>query len=401
MTQGYIGRTRRQVLVVVALAAVVAALLAVAVAGHNFFDLQIYYEALRYWVHDGGELYDWIKQDSRYGFTYPPFAALIMLPMAYLPWPVVVVLSVAATVGAGALLLWWLVVPISRRMGGSRWFAFAVTLCLTAALEPLRETVDFGQINVLILTVVAADLLRLVPVGSRWAGVGIGLATAVKLTPGLFIGYLLVTGRCRAALVATGTATATTLLAAAVAPDASREFWTTALWNTDRVGELDFISNQSLQGLLARLDPSGATAWWLALVVATLLVWAWRSRVAVAAGSEVTGLALTGVATCLVSPVTWVHHLVWLIPALLLLVDDALRAAAGHPRRRLLLGGVAVMYVLLTSGLVWRWEYGPGGVAGFLGGNAYVWVSLALLLALPIRRAPVARRPPAAVAPVS
>jgi len=375
-----------QVLVVLALAVGVAAFLSVAVVGHKFFDLEIYHGALRYWAIDGGEIYDWIKRDTRYGFTYPPFAALVMLPMAYLPWPVVLTISMAATVAATALVLWWLVDPVSRRVGWTRWYAFAIAFCLAAALEPLRETADFGQVNMLLLAVVAADLLWLAGRGSRWAGIGIGLATTIKLTPGFFILYLLVTGRRRAAATAVGTAVAATVLAAAVAPDASRIFWTEALWNTDRVGELGFISNQSLQGMVARLDPEHPSLLlWAALVAATLVVWARRSRSAVAGGDETTGLALTGVAMCLVSPVTWVHHLVWLIPALALVVDNALRAPAGSRQRCTLLGFAAVTYLLLTSRLVWIWEYGSAGVAGFLGANAYVWASIALLIALPIR----------------
>ncbi len=82
------------------------------------------------------------------------------------------------------MLVCWLLDPVARRDGWVRWFAFAVALCLAAAFEPLRETFSFGQVNMLLLFLVAVDLLRLLPGGNRWAGVGIGLATAIKLTPG-------------------------------------------------------------------------------------------------------------------------------------------------------------------------------------------------------------------------
>ncbi|MEV4629207.1 glycosyltransferase 87 family protein [Micromonospora sp. NPDC049523] len=414
MAQGAFRRTRYQVLFVLALAVLVAAFLSVAAVGHGFFDLKVYSGALHYWAREGGEIYDWLKPNSKYGFTYPPFAALVMLPLAYLPFTVSMVLSVSATVVVSVLLLWWLVDPIARRVGWTRWFALAVAALLAAAFEPMRETVDFGQVNMLLLVLVAADLLWLVrpgyaapgqvvpgsflpgrvPAGGRrnparykrWAGVGIGLATAIKLTPGIFIVYLLVTGRWRAALTASGTAAVATLVAAAIAPDASREFWTTALWDTDRVGELAFISNQSLQGLVARLDPAQPSKLaWLILVGAAVVIWAWRVRAAVRAADEVTGLALTGVLGALVSPVTWVHHLVWLIPALVLLVDHAYGAPAGSRRRRWLLAFAIVAYAVLCSRLVWTWEHDFTGVDGFLGSNAYVWISIALLVGLPLR----------------
>ncbi|MFV2010139.1 MULTISPECIES: glycosyltransferase 87 family protein [unclassified Micromonospora] len=404
--------TGRRVAIVAVLAVVVAAFLAVAAERHGFFDLKVYYGAMHHWLRDGGELYDYMKPFSQYGFTYPPFAALVMSPMAVLPWHLAIVVGVTLAVVTSALVLWWLVDPISRREGWTRWFAFAVAACLVAAYEPMRETVNFGQVNTLLLVLVAADLLWLVAAGSpvpprwrRFAGVGVGLATAIKLTPGIFIVYLLVTRRWRAAVTAAGTATVATLVAAAVAPDASREFWTQALWNTDRVGALDFVSNQSLRGVVARIDPlHPSTVAWLVLVLVTLIWWAWRCRRAVAAGDEATGLALTGVVGCLVSPVTWVHHLVWLLPALILLVDNGLAASRGSRRRRALLGFAVVGYLLLISRLVWIWrESDAANPAGFVGSNAYVWVSLGLLLFLPVRELdPSARWPaPAAGRPIT
>ena len=377
-------RTPKEAAAVAGLAVAVAVFVGFTAVRHGFFDLKVYYGAVNYWIHDGGMLYDYLKPNSKYGFTYPPFAAIVMLPMAVVPWPVAIVISVLLSLGATFALLWWLVLPLTRREGWTPWFALAVAFLLMAAFEPYRETISFGQVNMLLLFLVAADLLVAVRGGRRWAGVGIGLATAIKLTPGIFILYLLVTRRWRATVTAAATATAATLLAAAVDPAASREFWISALWDTDRVGSLSFVSNQSLRGLVARLSPEHpSTLLWLALALAVLAVWAVRVRGA----SVVDGLALTGIVGGLLSPVTWVHHLVWLLPALILLVDAALRAPAGSPRRRGLLIFAGVAYAVLCSRLVWAWEGGFGGIGGFLGSNAYVFVSLALLLFLPTRSA--------------
>ncbi|MDG4802259.1 glycosyltransferase family 87 protein [Micromonospora sp. WMMD980] len=393
MAQGA-GRTTAQVVAVAALAAAVTGFLSVAAVRHGFFDLRVYHGALTYWARDGGEIYDFLKAGTQYGFTYPPFAALVMLPMAYLPWNAAIVVSVAATVVVSAVVIWWLLDPVARRCGWTRWFTLAVALCLAAAYEPMRETVNFGQVNMLLLFLVAVDLLRLLPGGNRWAGVGIGLATAIKLTPGIFVVYLLVTGRWRAAATAIGSAAVATLVAAGLFPDASREFWTEALWNTDRVGELAFVSNQSLRGVVARLDPEHpSTLAWLVLVLVTLVLWGWRCRAAVAAGDEATGLALTGAVMCLVSPVTWVHHLVWLLPGLILLVDNGMAAPARGRRRRVLLAAALIGYALLCSRIVWAWEKDFTGADGFLGSNTYVWISLALLVGLPIRRRATPARP--------
>jgi alpha-1,2-mannosyltransferase len=211
--------------------------------------------------------------------------------------------------------------------------------------------------------------------------VGIGLATAIKLTPGVFILYLLVTRRWRAAATAIGTATAATLIAAALFPDASREFWTAAIWDTDRVGTLDYLSNQSLRGLLARGPFEAVEApVWAVCVLATLVVWVWRARAAAAAGDEVAGLALTGILGCLISPVTWVHHCVWLLPAIVRCVDAGL---SGRDRRPLYLGAAA--YLVLSSRVTWLWEHGPRPPLALIGSNLYVLFGIALLVAMPLR----------------
>ncbi|MBX6723194.1 MAG: DUF2029 domain-containing protein, partial [Dactylosporangium sp.] len=228
-------RTAYHVLFLVALGTAVVAFLALVTARRGFFDLNVYHGALTYWVHDGGLLYDFVRPRTEYGFTYPPFAALVMLPMAALPWHAVIAVNIALTVTATGLVLYWLVAPVARGQGWPVWFTVAVAACLAAAFEPMRETFMFGQVNAVLLALVLADALLLLRRGSRFAGVGVGLATAIKLTPGIFILYLLATRRLRATAVAAGTAAGATLLAAAVAPDESRVFWTEALWNTDRV----------------------------------------------------------------------------------------------------------------------------------------------------------------------
>ena len=352
---------------------------------HGFFDLRVYHGAINYWVHDGGSIYDFVLPFSTYGFTYPPFAALMMLPMAITPWHLAIAISCVTCAVVSVMFVYWFVDPIARRQGWHRGFAVGLVVAFAIAFEPLRETFLFGQVNMYLVVLVGADVLFLVARGNRFAGVGIGLATATKLTPGIFILYLLVTKRWRAALVASATAAAATLFAAAVAPDASRVFWTDALWNTDRVGALAFISNQSLQGAVARVhEANPSTTLWVASVLVVLAIWVVRVRRAVGAGDEMTGFALTGVVGCLISPITWVHHLVWLAPAILLLLDRAVAATSVRGRRRLW-GFTIFSYVLLSSRLVWTFADRWGNPLTWLGSNAYVWISLALLIGLPIR----------------
>src|SRR6185369_145367 len=271
------------------------------------------------------------------------------------------------------------------RQGWVKWYAVLLVTAFAVAFEPLRETFLFGQVNIYLVLLVAVDLLVLMRRGSRFTGVGIGLATAIKLTPAVFLIYLLVTKRWKAAIVGSVTAAVATVVAAAIAPSASRVFWTDALWNTDRIGSVAFISNQSLNGAIARLNPGNpSTAAWLASVVVVMVIWAFRVRKAVAAGDEATGFALTGVLGCLISPITWVHHLVWVGPTVLLLLDHAL-AARTKRRRNWLLAFLICSFVLLCSRLVWAFSDNFGSSITWPFASAYVWMSLILLFFTPIK----------------
>lgn len=378
-------RAAWQVPVVLASVVGVWAFLSTFAVRHGYFDLSVYYGAIRYWA-SGHDIYGYVRPHAEYGFTYPPFAALVMLPMAVLPWRVAIAINVTLTVLASAAVLHWLVDPIARRQGWTRWFALAIAAVLAAAFEPMRETVNFGQVNMVLVVLVLADLLLLVAPARRLAGIGIGLATAIKLTPGIFVLYLLVTRRWRAAGVAVLTASAATLVAALIAPDESRVFWTDAVFNTDRVGARSYISNQSLQGAVSRLylDQPWSSALWLGLAAAVLAVWWRRARAAARAGDELTGFTVTALVACLVSPFTWVHHLVWIMPAFALLVEAAL-ASPGRRRRIGLLVLALAAYGVLCSRLVWPFD-GDQSLWVQPLADAYMLVCLAFLVFLPARR---------------
>jgi alpha-1,2-mannosyltransferase len=360
---------------------------------HNFFDLRIYWEAVRWWA-GGHPLYDYSRPDAvqgSLGFTYPPFAALVLRPLALLPFGAAAAIFFAASAAALAVTLYWLVSPVADRHGQPRWFLLALALTMATWLEPIRETLTFGQINLLLAVLVLVDLLVGVPRGARWAGIGIGLAAAVKLTPAIFIVYLLITRRWRAAITATATALAATLLAAAVSWGDSWRFWTGALWNTQRVGHLERIPNQSLLALLGRLSaPTQPNrVLWAVLVVAVVGYGLWRARRAQRAGDEVAALTLTGLVGSLASPVTWSHHLFWFVPALVVLVDVALTKGARGRRAFAVLA--VVIYVTVTYSVLalYDWKVVPRrfdhGVLGFLIDNWYVLLMLVLLAVLPTR----------------
>jgi alpha-1,2-mannosyltransferase len=351
---------------------------------HDWFDLGIYRQAVNWWL-DGHNIYDYVKPDDTQGalgFTYPPFGALVLVPFAVLAWMPAVVLYSIVTIVAVVLTTYWLLAPVARQKGWDLPFVMVLALAVISTLEPIRENYTFGQINMVLVLLILADLLVLLPKGSRWAGVLIGLAAAIKLTPAIFIVYLLISRRYRAALTAIVSAAAASLLAFAIMPKGSVRFWTDALWQGEGIGNAGYTFNQSFYGMLARLsaphDPSRPV--WAILVLLALGFGLWRARRAALAGDEVVGMTLTGIVGCLISPITWVHHIYWFVPAIIVL------AAA---RRHAWLA--AVIAVTVGLGMVSWFEQGlpvdpwGHGVPGFIIKNWYLLLLVALLFALPIR----------------
>ncbi|BCJ59475.1 hypothetical protein Jiend_28970 [Micromonospora endophytica] len=340
-----------------------AAWLAIGAFGrpYNFFDMKIYHGAVVWWA-SGHELYEFVAPDTTLGFTYPPFAGLAMLPMAHLPVMMAGLVNAAVSIAALAVVLAALLRPIVDRLGWPLWYTVAIATPLAVAIEPARETLGYGQVNLLLFGLVIADLvalrwrsrrgthgtegdgplLRFVYSGA-WAGVGIGLATAVKLTPALFIFYLMITRQWRVAMTAIGTTVAVTIGSFGIVGAESRAYFGSVLWQTERVGAADMTPNQSLAGLLARLYDSIETPGllWLAFSVLVLALGLSRAADAHRDGDELTAFTLVGLTANVISPISWTHHLVWVIPAIIVLVDHAIRRhdASRGPTPRATPGG--------------------------------------------------------------
>ncbi|WP_208640587.1 glycosyltransferase 87 family protein [Streptomyces carpinensis] len=280
----------------------------------------VVYQAEGAAVVHGRDLYGFTITAGRLPATYPPFAALLFVPTAWLPVPA---LKVAFLAG-NALLLAWLV-HLSARLAGRR--AGPALLCAATALavwlEPVFQTFVFGQINLALACLVLWDLTR--PSGARGKGAAIGVATGIKLTPGLFVVYLLLRGRRREAATALAAYAATVAVGALVLPAASVEYWTRLVFDTGRVGKPWIIDNQSLQGLIARAlrDPAPGPAWLLpACAVGAVGLWA------ACRAQDRWGILLTGLTALLVSPISWSHHWVWCVPLLAVLLAEGRRTWA-------------------------------------------------------------------------
>lgn len=299
----------------------------------SMIDLMVY-RAEGETVRAGGDLYALRTTEAHLPTTYPPFAALLFTPLTLLD---TTAMRTLATAGNLALLVVFVALSL-RLVGHARvecvwWVAAAAVWC-----EPVWTTLRYGQINLLLAVLVLWDLSR--RPGRRCAGVGIGIAAAIKLTPALFAVFLLVTGVVehtrrgsggpwlRHARGAAAAFAGATLLAAVVLPYDSWRFWTRMVFAAGRVGLVEDTANQSLRGVLARLlHTTEPGVWWGATAALVGLM-----GLAIAVAAELRGRRAWATTSCavtalLVSPVSWSHHWVWGVPMVLVLLARSRTAA--------------------------------------------------------------------------
>ncbi|WP_152364483.1 glycosyltransferase 87 family protein [Microlunatus speluncae] len=271
-------------------------------------------------------------------FLYPPFAALLAVPLSLLPLGVV---EVAWTIGGVLAIL-----AILHRfgLGGARLALIGAAVIFIA--EPVNQTLSFGQVGIFLAALVILDLVpgpRILP-GRRLLPPGVltGLAAAVKLTPAIFWLFLLGAGRKgldaerRAGLVSIGTAAAVTLVTAVVVPRTSLDFWgRLAHGDTGLGNSFVYFTNQSVMADVVRVLGIGRPSQLIALVACGLvaLLGAWVGLLWHRRGMTGFGVALCGLAGLLASPVSWSHHFVWIVPLGLCLAGPLLSRQVGPPRR--------------------------------------------------------------------
>jgi alpha-1,2-mannosyltransferase len=305
--------------------------------GANFVDLHVYVGGAAAIDHPG-TLYSYVYADQTpdfpLPFTYPPFAAVIFYPLHLLPFGLV---AFCWQVGTMAAL--YGVVRISQRLLGvpagedqrvaMLWTAVAIWL------EPLRSTFDYGQINVLLALATLWAVYS-----TRWwlSGLLVGAAAGVKLTPAIAGLYFVGVRRWGAAVFSAVVFLATVAVSALVVGDQARYYFTDLIFKTDRVGPICTTFNQSWRGGICRIfghdDGYSPLVLTGIAVTAILAILAWRAlRTASAAGPNGTDrlglLLVVELFGLLLSPISWTHHWVWLVPLMIWLIHGPLSDRRG------------------------------------------------------------------------
>lgn len=296
--------------------------------GDRFIDLDVYREAGVSLLHDR-KVYEFLTAPPQnLPFTYPPTSALFSIVLALIPHAAI---DVIWMLGCYVLVLGLTVVAFRDllvRLGAQKAAVALPLLFLMASyLFPIRSVVHYGQVGLVLMALCVADCM--VPAGRRrWPqGMLIGLAASLKLTPAVFIPYLWLSGRRRAAYVAAGSFCGFVALTWAILPGTSTDYWTDALFSSDRLGDNANTSNQALRGGILRLAAahSTQTLLWAAALLVVGVVGFRRAAKASRAGHELAGVAIAGLLAVLLSPVAWIHHLVWCLLAIGVLLGAGLR----------------------------------------------------------------------------
>lgn len=341
--------------------------MATSLAGSPSLDLEVYRQAGRDLL-DGRDVY---AEREALPFTYPPIAAVLAVPLTLAGLPGAVALMTVGSLVALALAVW-----VMARHWGHAWWWVALGVPVVAGLSPVWRAAELGQVNALLMALIAVDLWA---VPTRWRGWLTGLAMAVKLTPGVFLLYLLATRQWRAAGAVVGGFAMATGLGLLVMPSASRFYWLHALRDPDRVGALDYVDNVSVVGALARVGVTGSVATLVGVVAggAALLV----ARRAYQRGLDVEAVLAAAVAGLFMSPVTWSHHWIWATLIVLWCVRQGR-------------WGLAIVTYVVTCSTPVELRGGGGWADGpvELASAAYLLVGVAFLVAVwrtPTRRTPL------------
>jgi alpha-1,2-mannosyltransferase len=295
-------------------------------AAYNALDFRIYMWGGHAVTHDT-RLY----LDLAYGhwFTYSPFAAVVFVPIAALPLAVARIgwdLASVAALGYSLVLI--------LKLAGYRPSRLAIAGATAAAmaLDPVYQTLFLGQINLILLALILTDVWRVANGRNAGLGVGIGVgvAAAVKLTPAIFIVFFLLAGKVKPAVIAAATFLGCGLIGLIVAPGASKQYWEHLCYDTSRVGA-PYISNQSPYAAAIRIAGGAAHvgAWYVVIPLALAAAGLAAATILARHGDWLGAATVTGSTGLLVSPISWAHHWVWILPALVVLVRSGDRVMAG------------------------------------------------------------------------
>ncbi len=215
-------------------------------AHETLLDVGVFRDAGAAFV-NGDPLYEGFPTRSGFAFIYPPFAALLFVPLTWVSELTMDILWNCSIVAA----LFGIMAMACHRLGLRPWWAWAAALTgFATCLDTMSSNLYYGQINIFLVLLVAADVLGYTPKAVR--GIGIGIAAGIKLTPAAYGVIFLVRKDWWSVARSAGFFLLTAVIGFIFRPRESLYFWTEEFFATDRGGDVYYPPNQGLGGMLSR-----------------------------------------------------------------------------------------------------------------------------------------------------
>ena len=298
-------------------------------------------------------------------FIYPPFAAVCALPLALLDSSAVHLLWLLGVVATLTYAVVRMLKSTGMQVGEGLFSLVALLVGVIAWLEPIRLTAELGQINLVLLALVVADLSPYASRGwapslrgecpqgtkqGKWTGIGVGPGggpqTDSRAVHRLPVGDP--TDTC--CLVGHGNVRRhgryrICLCACVIRP----RFGCTADSTTSTASRMIHSRTQVWAACCCGCTGSPTAAAIAAMAVAAVAVLV--AAIAYRHGQGVLAVAVVGMASAAASPFSWSHHWVWFAPLVVHL---------GH-RAYVLRGRVAATAMWLLCALVGGWFVSMAG----------------------------------------
>lgn len=292
-------------------------------------DVKAYKNAAAFLI-DGRFLYG--KEYTNFSsFDLPwimsPFAASLFIPMIIVPdgwlYPVQIIANLSMLMLVMLILLRKRLSSLSPAILASIMLGM---LIISASYSPVQNTLLTGQVNIFILTLIILDTIYLREKHPNLQGFLTGVAAGIKIVPLIFIVYYFLTKQYKAAQNALIGFASTIAIGFIIATESSLYYWGRFGFIRNASSLEYYITNsfnQSINGLILRSEmiPSELKQllWFIISSIVGIVVLAFSVSV-YRNGKVLESVIMVGFASLLCSPLSWIHHGVWVVPAMILLL---------------------------------------------------------------------------------
>lgn len=316
-------------------------------------------------------------------YTYPPFSAVLFTPLAIIPPHI----GYPLLTGFTCLCLFPIVLayrkssPELAKYLGKPWMVVAGA-CVLVVAHPVANTIFWGQINVILMMLVAVDCLWPNPKWPR--GMLIGIAAAVKLTPAGFVLLFLLRKDFRAVVTSFVSFVVCSAIAFALMPHDSWLYWTDRVFHATGMNIGPIHANESVTATFEKLMLTGHTltiAGGLGVVLVLIMTVLGTKR-ALDDGDLAMALGVNATGVLLVSPISWSHHWILALPTAALIM---VKGYQQHKFWLLAAGWFGVLILWLAPHYWVPLEYQIWSFPQEIAGASYQIIAVAFLIVMTIR----------------